>query len=186
MPEINNNSALLVLSNTASDGIRSRNPTLKDWRAREIKIGEASFEEHIEVPADAKPLICLQGAFDPFNMNAVIDTLLILKHLAGFINYTASLKTQVSEIESLMQVKDNNVREAAGMLGFLDLGLGLTNIGVVLQLSKDILSLVLKIQAASSEAAAKSWNSRSPFSNLSPCSESWSSVTKTFDCLYSE
>lgn len=89
-------------------------------------------------------------------MNAVIDTLLILKHLAGFINYTASLKTQVSEIESLMQVKDNNVREAAGMLGFLDLGLGLTNIGVVLQLSKDILSLVLKIQAASSEAAAKS------------------------------
>ena len=72
------------------------------------------------------------------------------------MNYTACLKTQVSEIESLMQVKNEIVREAAGMLGFLDLGLGLTNIGVVLQLSKDILALVLKIQASSSEAAIKS------------------------------
>ena len=71
------------------------------------------------------------------------------------MNYTASLKTQVSEIENLMQVKNENVREAAGMLGFLDLGLGLTNIGVVLQLSKDILSLVLKIQASGSETAPK-------------------------------
>ncbi len=34
------------------------------------------------------------------------------------------------------------------MLGFLDLGLGLTSMGVVLQLSHSILQLVLKIQAA--------------------------------------
>lgn len=48
-----------------------------------------------------------------------------------------------------MQVNNENVREAAGMLGFLDLGVGLTNMGAVLQLSQDILTLILKIQASS-------------------------------------
>jgi len=41
----------------------------------------------------------------------------------------------------------------AGMLGFLDLGLGLTSMGVVLQLSHNILQLVLKIQAATPATA---------------------------------
>lgn len=45
-----------------------------------------------------------------------------------------------------MQDSNDNVKEAAGMLGFLDLGLGLTSMGVVLQLSQSILDLVLKIQ----------------------------------------
>lgn len=65
------------------------------------------------------------------------------------MNFTASYRSQVSEIEGLMQVNNENVREAAGMLGFLDLGVGLTNMGAVLQLSQDILTLILKIQASS-------------------------------------
>jgi hypothetical protein len=40
------------------------------------------------------------------------------------------------------------------MLGFLDLGLGLTSMGVVLHLSHNILQLVLKIQAATPATAA--------------------------------
>lgn len=70
-----------------------------------------------------------------------------LVHLySGFMNATACFKSQVHEMESLMQDSNDNVKEAAGMLGFLDLGLGLTSMGVVLQLSQSILDLVLKIQ----------------------------------------
>ena len=65
------------------------------------------------------------------------------------MTFTAAFKSQVSEIEGLMQINNENVREAAGMLGFLDLGIGLTNMGVVLQMSQDILALVLKIQSSS-------------------------------------
>ena len=73
-------------------------------------------------------------------------------YYAGFMNHTATLKAQVTEVEGLMQVNSENVREAAGMLGFLDLGIGLTHMGVILQLSRDILALVLKIQGSGSEA----------------------------------
>lgn len=65
------------------------------------------------------------------------------------MTFTAAFKSQVSEIEGLMQINNENVREAAGMLGFLDLGIGLTNMGVVLQMSQEILALVLKIQSSS-------------------------------------
>ena len=46
-----------------------------------------------------------------------------------------------------MRVALPDVREAAGMLGFLDLGIGASNIGIVLQLSRKVLQLVLKIAA---------------------------------------
>lgn len=71
------------------------------------------------------------------------------------MNYTTVFRTQACELESLMQMTNVNVREAAGMLGFLDLGMGLTNMGVVLQLSRDILDLVLKIQASGADATAQ-------------------------------
>ena len=74
------------------------------------------------------------------------------------MNYTASFKQHVTEVESLMQVNNETVREAAGMLGFLDLGLGLTSMGVVLQLSQNILELVLKIHNSGHEVKQEgSW-----------------------------
>ena len=48
-----------------------------------------------------------------------------------------------------MRVASPEVREAAGMLGFLDLGIGGSNMSVVLQLSRKVLQLVLKIAAVS-------------------------------------
>ena len=47
---------------------------------------------------------------------------------------------------TFLQLDSPSIKEAAGMLGFLDLGLGMGNIGVVLQLAQNILDLILKIQ----------------------------------------
>ena len=66
--------------------------------------------------------------------------------MAGVINYTSQLRSHAVEIQNLMQCNSPLIKEAASMLGFMDLGLGMSNVGVVLQMSHTILDIILKIQ----------------------------------------
>ena len=53
-----------------------------------------------------------------------------------------------------MHLDSPDIKEAAAKLTFVDLGVGMSNVDVVLRLSREILDLVLKIQLTGSQASA--------------------------------
>lgn len=65
--------------------------------------------------------------------------------LAGVAAFTGQFRVQFEETCCLMRSSSPIVREAAGMLGFLDVGLGMSNMALALSLANGILDLVSKI-----------------------------------------
>lgn len=65
---------------------------------------------------------------------------------AGVTTYTGQVRSHMPEIQKLMQLDSSDIKEAAAKLTFVDLGIGMSNVDVILKLSRDILDLVLKIQ----------------------------------------
>ena len=74
--------------------------------------------------------------------------------ISGVVSYTLQFRSHAVEIQKLMEFNSPLIKEAAGMLGFLDLGVGMSNIGVVMQLSQNVLDLILKIQQNGSNLMA--------------------------------
>lgn len=73
--------------------------------------------------------------------------------LAGVAAFTGQFRVQYEETCCLMRSSSPIVREAAGMLGFLDVGLGMSNMVLALSLANGILDLVPKIGAGSGAAS---------------------------------
>lgn len=82
----------------------------------------------------------------------------LLLSAAGVASFTGQFRAHFEETGALMQSRSPLVKEAAAMLGFLDVGLGLSNMGLVLQLSRNILELVLKIDALGGALPAQPCN----------------------------